>query len=65
MVKFNLKEQGTPTAEHYTMLLHIQEYFVYLGCKREDFPISDEILSLSMNSYLSDGKIAYIVSALN
>jgi UDP-2-acetamido-2-deoxy-ribo-hexuluronate aminotransferase len=59
-----LKEQGIPTAVHYPMPLHLQECFEYLGYKKDDFPISeivsDEIMSLPMNPYVSDEEIDYI-----
>jgi UDP-2-acetamido-2-deoxy-ribo-hexuluronate aminotransferase len=60
-----LKEKGIPTAVHYPMPLHLQECFAYLGYKKGDFPVaekvSQEILSLPMNPYLTDDKIEYIV----
>ena len=67
-VQTKLKEQGIPTAVHYPMPLHLQESFAYLGCKKGNFPIaeyvSEEILSLPMNPYLSDDEIAYIALCL-
>lgn len=67
-VQTKLKEQGIPTAVHYPMPLHLQECFVYLGYKKGDFPVSEmvsnEIMSLPMNPYVSDEEIAYIVSHL-
>ena len=63
-----LKEAGIPTAVHYPMPLHIQECFLYLGYKKGDFPISeivsDEIMSLPMNPYVTDEEIAYIAGNL-
>jgi len=60
-----LKEQGIPTAIHYPMPLHLQECFTYLGYKEGDFPIaervSNEIMSLPMNPYLTDDEIEYII----
>jgi len=54
-----------PTAVHYPMpLQHLQECFAYLGYKEGDFPIaeqvSNEIMSLPMNPYLTNEEIAYI-----
>jgi len=67
-VQANLKEQGIPTAVHYPMPLHMQECFAYLGYEKGDFPIaemiSDEIMSLPMNPYLSDDEIEYISKVL-
>ena len=67
-VQNKLKEAGIPTAVHYPMPLHLQECFTYLGYKKGDFPISEivseEIMSLPMNPYLTDDKIEYIVGNL-
>jgi UDP-2-acetamido-2-deoxy-ribo-hexuluronate aminotransferase len=63
-----LKEQGIPTAVHYPMPLHLQECFEYLGYEKGDFPISEivseEIMSLPMNPYVTDEEIEYIVGNL-
>jgi len=67
-VQAKLKEAGIPTAVHYPMPLHLQECFAYLGYKEGDFPISEiisnEIMSLPMNPYLSDDEISYIATTL-
>ena len=67
-VQEKLKEQGIPTAVHYPMPLHLQECFAYLGYKKGDFPISeivsDEIMSLPMNPYVTDEEIDFIVGKL-
>ncbi len=64
-----LKEQGIPTAVHYPMPLHLQEAFSYLGYKRGDFPLSEvvsnEIISLPMNPYLSNDEISYIGKSIS
>ncbi len=63
-IQAKLREKGIPTAIHYPMPLHLQECFNYLGYKRGDFPISElisnEIMSLPMNPYLSDDEINFI-----
>jgi UDP-2-acetamido-2-deoxy-ribo-hexuluronate aminotransferase len=67
-VQNKLKEVGIPTAVHYPMPLHLQECFSYLGYKKGDFPlseiVSDEIMSLPMNPYVSDEEIEYITGNL-
>lgn len=67
-LQLKLKEAGIPTAVHYPMPLHLQECFKYLGLQKGDFPIaevvSNEIMSLPMNSYLTDEEIKYINSKL-
>ncbi len=63
-VQAKLKEHQIPTAVHYPMPLHLQECFKYLGYKKGDFPVSElvseEIMSLPMNPYVSDDEIRYI-----
>lgn len=63
-----LKVAGIPTAVHYPMPLHLQECFSYLGYKKGDFPISEivsqEIMSLPMNPYVTDEEINYISGQL-
>lgn len=67
-VQAYLKEQGIPTAVHYPMPLHLQEAFTYLGYKKGDFPVSElisnEIMSIPMNPYVTDDEINYIVGNL-
>ena len=67
-VQEKLKVAGVPTAVHYPMPLHLQECFKYLGYKKEDFSISEivseEIMSLPMNPYITDEEINYIVGNL-
>ncbi len=67
-VQLKLKEQDIPTAVHYPMPLHLQEAFLYLGYDKGDFPISEmvsnEIMSLPMNPYLSGDEVTYISSKL-
>jgi len=68
LLQQKLKDLGIPTAVHYPMPLHLQESFAYLGYKQGDFPIceqvSNEIMSLPMNPYVTDEEITYIGNAL-
>jgi UDP-2-acetamido-2-deoxy-ribo-hexuluronate aminotransferase len=63
-VQTKLKQAGIPTAVHYPMPLHLQECFSYLGYKKGDFPIAEKvsngIMSLPMNPYVSEEEIEYI-----
>jgi UDP-2-acetamido-2-deoxy-ribo-hexuluronate aminotransferase len=63
-----LKESGIPTAVHYPMPLHLQECFKYLYYKQSDFSIAEkitnEIISLPMNPYVTDKEIEYVVENL-
>jgi len=67
-VQLKLKEQGIPTAVHYPKPLHLQECFTYLNYEKGSFPIcekvSDEIMSLPMNPYISNDEISYITQHL-
>jgi len=67
-VQNRLKDAGIPTAVHYPMPLHLQECFLYLGYKKGDFPISEivseEIMSLPMNPYVTNDEIEYIAGNL-
>ena len=68
-VQSSLKDNGIPTAVHYPMPLHLQECFNYLEYNEGDFPVaetvSNEILSLPMNPYLSDNEIKYMSCDFN
>lgn len=68
-IQEKLKKVGIPTAVHYPMPLHLQECFKYLNGKNGDFPIaeqvSNEIMSLPMNPYLTEIEINYITDQLN
>ncbi|WP_435315631.1 DegT/DnrJ/EryC1/StrS family aminotransferase [Cellulophaga fucicola] len=67
-VQESLKSLGIPTAVHYPVPLHLQECFDYLGGKEGDFPVaekvSQEIMSLPMNPYLTEEEIEYISNNL-
>lgn len=64
-----LKQNHIPYAIHYPLPLHLQGCFAYLGYKKNDFPIAEEIshkiLSLPMNPYLSEDEIKYIAGVVN
>jgi len=68
LLQDKLKQNGVPTAVHYPMPLHLQEAFKFLEYKKGDFPvsekISDEIMSLPMNPYLTSEEISYIKEAI-
>ncbi|GGD16916.1 DegT/DnrJ/EryC1/StrS family aminotransferase [Hyunsoonleella pacifica] len=63
-VQSKLKEKGIPTAIHYPKPLHLQECFEYLGYNKNSFPVSElisnEIISLPMNPYITEEEIEYI-----
>lgn len=63
-----LSQNNIPYAIHYPKPLHLQECFKYLGYKKGDFPIAEDIskkiLSLPMNAYLSEKEIAFIAKSI-
>lgn len=63
-----LQSKGIPTAVHYPKPLHLQECFAYLGYTKGDFKvaakISQEIMSLPMNPFLSEQEIEYICTSI-
>lgn len=63
-VQKKLREKGTPNAVHYPKPLHLQECYQYLGYNLGEFPISElvseEIMSLPMNPYLTIKEQEYI-----
>lgn len=67
-IQVALKRKGIPTAVHYPKPLHLQECFEYLKYSKGDFPISEkvseEIMSLPMNPYLTEKEQGYICKEL-
>ncbi len=63
-----LKDEGIPTAVHYPMPLHLQECFQYLGLKEGGFPVAEkaskEVMSLPMNSFVTQHELEYIQATL-
>jgi len=66
VLQAKLKDNGIPTAVHYPTPLHLQECFQYLNYKLGDFPISEkasnEVMSLPMNSFLTNDQVDYVAS---
>ena len=63
-----LKDKGIPTAVYYPIPLHLQECFQYLNYKPGDLPTSEkasnEVMSLPMNSFLTNDQIDYVCSSI-
>ena len=64
-----LKEKGIPSMIYYPLPLHLQEAYRYLGYKKGDFPVAEElseqVLSLPMHTELSAGQLNYIAGAIH
>jgi len=63
-----LKDKGVPTTVHYPMPLHLQECFAYLDGREGDFPVaemvSQQVVSLPMNPFLTEDEVSYVTSVL-
>ncbi len=63
-----LKENNIPWAVYYPLPLHLQKAFDYLGYKKGDFPVSEEIseriFSLPMHPYLQEDEQQIIVKTV-
>ena len=63
-----LNDAGVPTAVHYPIPLHLQEALGYLGYKKGDFPISEqvgvEIMSLPMSPFLTEEQQTFVVNTI-
>jgi UDP-2-acetamido-2-deoxy-ribo-hexuluronate aminotransferase len=63
-----LKDNGIPTAIFYSTPLHFQECFKYLNHKKNNFITAEkaakEVMSLPMNSFLTNEQVDYIVSKI-
>ena len=63
-----LKENGVPSAIYYPKPLHLQPAFDFLGYKRGDFPVSEQIsekiFSLPMHPYLEREEQDYIIKCV-
>lgn len=60
-----LGEQGIRTGVYYPLPLHLQPAYAHLGYRRGDFPnaevASQEVLSLPIDPYLSDGEQEWVI----
>jgi len=63
-----LLSKGIPSMIYYPLSLHLQEAYHYLGYKKGDFPVSEElsqqVLSLPMHTELTDEQLTYITAAI-
>jgi len=65
LLQDKLKKLGVPTAVYYPMPLHLQKCFQHLNYKKGNFPVSEkasnEVMSLPMNSFLTNDEIDYVI----
>lgn len=63
-----LKSHSIPTAIHYPKPLHLQEAFAFLGYKKGDFPISEDvskhILSIPMSAFITEEEQEEVVKRI-
>ncbi|MCR6637749.1 MAG: DegT/DnrJ/EryC1/StrS family aminotransferase [Sporocytophaga sp.] len=63
-----LEENGIPSMIYYPVPLHLQKAYSYLGYKKGDFPVAEqlteEVLSLPMHPDLNPEELSYIANKL-
>jgi dTDP-4-amino-4,6-dideoxygalactose transaminase len=63
-----LKEKGIPSMVYYPGVIHLQEAYKFLGYKKGDFPVSENlaenVLSLPMHTELTEEQLEYITKAV-
>jgi len=63
-----LKSKGIPSMVYYPGVIHLQEAYRFLGYKRGDFPVSEQlaetVLSLPMHTELTEKQLRYIVNSI-
>ncbi|MFW6326973.1 MAG: DegT/DnrJ/EryC1/StrS family aminotransferase [Bacteroidota bacterium] len=63
-----LKDRGIPSMVYYPGVIHLQEAYRYLGYRKGDFPVSEElaqtVLSLPMHTELNEEQLEYITDSV-
>lgn len=63
-----LKEKGIPAMVYYPGVIHLQEAYQFLGYKKGDFPVSEQlaetVLSLPMHTELTGEQLEYITNSI-
>jgi len=63
-----LQQKGIPSRIYYPGAHHLQEAYRYLGYKRGDFPVSEQlaetVLSLPMHTEMTEEQLEYIVNSV-
>jgi dTDP-4-amino-4,6-dideoxygalactose transaminase len=67
-LRAHLKEKHIGTEVYYPVPLHLQECFKSLGCKKGDFPISEDaaenVVSIPIYPELTDAQKEYVVQSI-
>ena len=67
-IQRRLAEQGVTTGLHYPIPIHLQQGFRYLGYKKGDLPITEEVaenvLSLPMYPHITEEQVEYVCQEL-
>jgi UDP-2-acetamido-2-deoxy-ribo-hexuluronate aminotransferase len=63
-----LESRGIPAMVYYPLPVHLQNAFLYLGYRKGDFPVSEQlcqtVLSLPMHTELEEEQVNYIANTL-
>lgn len=67
-LKNHLQEKGIPAMIYYPVPMHLQKAYHYLGYRKGDFPVSEElcqtVLSLPMHTELDHSQLEYITETI-
>ena len=68
-LKERLTEALVPSVSYYSVPLHLQPVFEYLGHKNGDFPVTEKVanqcISLPMNPYLKEEEVNTVVAVFS
>ena len=68
-IQQSLKEKEIPSVSYYSVPLHLQPVFNYLGHTKNEFPVAEKVankcLSLPMSPYLAKGDQAKVIDAIS
>ena len=68
-IQQSLKENDIPSVSYYSVPLHLQPVFNYLGHRKGDFPaaerVANQCLSLPMSPYLSEGDQNRVINTIS
>ena len=63
-----LKSKNVPSMVYYPGVIHLQEAYRFLGYKKGDFPVSEQlvktVLSLPMHTELTEEQLKYIIGSV-
>ena len=69
LIQSKLKENDIPSVSYYSVPLHLQPVFDYLGYREEDFPVAEKVanqcLSIPMSPYLTEDDQSKVINSVS